>query len=366
MLKHTALAELHQELGGKLVDFSGWAMPVNYGSQIEEHHAVRKNAGMFDVSHMTVLDVIGSGTKSFLQYVLANDVAKLKNDGKALYTAMLNEHGGVIDDLIVYRMSWGYRLVVNCATREKDLQWLETHVEAFDVTLQERPELAMIAVQGPLAREKFGQILSDADRQLVDQLGVFSACELEGEKSGWFVGRTGYTGEDGFEIILPAEQAVDTWQALRSVGVASCGLGARDTLRLEAGMNLYGHEMNEQISPLRANMAWTVALEPEREFIGRAALMEEKQAGVEQKLVGLVMHSRGVIRDGYAVQIPGGATQGIVTSGTFSPTLGVSIALARVPADTGEQAEVVIRNKQVPVVVVPPCFVRKGQAVVTV
>ena len=363
MLNQTPLHAVHQEMGGKLVDFSGWSMPVNYGSQIEEHHAVRRDAGMFDVSHMTVIDVQGPEAKRFLQYLLANDVAKLQVEGKALYSAMLNPEGGVIDDLIVYLMAWGYRLVVNCGTRAKDLAWIDQQVKGFDVTVQERPELALIAIQGPNARAKFHSLLTPADVAAADQLRPFSGGFLGGERAEWFVARTGYTGEDGYEVVLPAAAAEPLWRALVETGVRPCGLGARDTLRLEAGMNLYGHEMSDEISPLVANMAWTIAWTEGREFIGRAALEAAKAAGVQDKLVGLVMRERGVLREGYAVVVAESARPGVVTSGSFSPTLGYSIALARVPVETGSQAQVLIRGKEVDVAVVKPGFVRNGQPV---
>jgi aminomethyltransferase len=370
MLNQTPLHAVHQEMGGKLVDFSGWSMPVNYGSQIEEHHAVRRDAGMFDVSHMTIVDVLGPQAKQFLQYLLANDVARLQTPGKALYSAMLNPRGGVIDDLIVYLMTWGYRLVVNCGTRAKDLEWIGQQADDFAVEVQERPELAMIAVQGPNARARVDALLSTEQQALVAPLGVFSGVFLTGDRADWLVARTGYTGEDGYEVMLPGEQAEALWRALVNAGVRACGLGARDTLRLEAGMNLYGHEMNEGVSPLVANMAWTIAWGEGRDFIGRAALEAQKAAGIGEKLVGLVMRERGVLRDAYPVLIAesdrqgaGSGNQGIVTSGSFSPTLGYSIALARVPVETGSTAQVLIRGKEAQVEVVKPCFVRNGKPV---
>lgn len=287
MLNETVLAPLHREIGGKMVDFGGWDMPLHYGSQVEEHQKVRTDAGMFDVSHMTVVDVTGAGAKTFLQYVLANDVAKLTKNGKALYSGMLNHEGGVVDDLIVYLMEWGYRVVVNCATREKDLAWMVEHAKGFEVALNERDDLAMIAVQGPAAREKTAQILPEL---LTMDLDIFQGADVAalGDVT-FFVARTGYTGEDGYEIMLPTSDADAFWRALMAVGVAPCGLGARDTLRLEAGMNLYGHEMDDNTSPLVANMAWTIAWQPEeRNFIGREAISAEKAAGVTHKLVGLV------------------------------------------------------------------------------
>lgn len=358
MLKETPLVNVHRELNGKLVDFGGWNMPVNYGSQIEEHHAVRRAAGMFDVSHMTVVDIIGAQSQAFLQRMLANDVAKLAQPGKAIYTAMLNEQGGVLDDLIVYLTDFGYRLVVNCGTREKDLAWLVQHASDYSVTVMERPDLAMIAVQGPNARGLVDQLLKD--NALTALLGVFQGLFLP-SREDWFIARTGYTGEDGYEIMLPLPAAESFWRELLAVGVTPCGLGARDTLRLEAGMNLYGHEMNDNVSPLQANMAWTIAWEPlERDFIGRTALTRQRQAGVDSKLVGLVLHDKGVLREGQLVSCDGQPGEGVITSGTFSPTLGHSIALARVPRDFGGRAKVLVRNRVLAVEVVRPCFVRNG------
>ncbi len=362
MLKETPLTSLHLELGAKLVDFGGWNMPLHYGSQMEEHHAVRSHAGVFDVSHMTIVDISGEDAKTYLQYLLANDVAKLQANGKALYTAMLNEAGGVIDDLIVYQMASGYRLVVNCATREKDLAWMQKQVEDFQVTIRERDDYAMLAVQGPEARAIVDRLL-DAVSEL-QALKVFSGVSVGTGMDAWFVARTGYTGEDGYEIMLP-NKAVETFaRSLVAAGVHPCGLGSRDTLRLEAGMNLYGHEMDESTSPLLANMAWTIAWEPEaRDFVGRAALREQRDAGLPAKLVGLVIKGKGVLRDGQALVAKSCNEKGVITSGSFSPTLGTSIALARVPMSFANQCQAVIRGREVDVAIVKPCFVRNGQKV---
>ena len=360
MALRTPLYDQHLAAGAKMVDFGGWDMPINYGSQLEEHHQVRRAVGMFDVSHMTVVDVAGCEAQAYLQYLLANDVARLKTPGKALYSGMLNEAGGVIDDLIVYLASDGYRVVVNAATREKDLAWMNSQAESFAVKLTERADLAMIAVQGPQALELVKSVVNDDRAALISDLKPF-----QGLASGdWFIGRTGYTGEDGLEIMLPAEQSAEFWQTLLAAGCKPCGLGARDTLRLEAGMNLYGSDMDESISPLAANMAWTIAWEPaERDFIGRQALEAQKAAGDQPKLVGLVLEERAVLR-GHQKVIVDGVGEGEITSGTFSPTLGYSIALARVPRVTGSSAKVEIRGKLLDVRVVKPCFVRNGQSVI--
>ncbi len=359
MANKTVLYDKHIEYGGKIVDFAGWDMPVNYGSQMEEHHQVRNDAGMFDVSHMVVVDLNGERVREFLKYLLANNVDKLQDEGKALYSCMLREDGGVIDDLIVYFMdeSW-FRMVVNAATRDKDLAWLQQQAAAFAVEVNERPALAMIAVQGPHAREKAMEALPVDVVEAAAPLKRFFGCAC-GE---WFVGRTGYTGEDGFEIMLPDTEAAELWDRLSHAGVKPAGLGARDTLRLEAGMNLYGSDMTEDTSPLISGLGWTIALEPqERDFIGRAALEQEKAAGVAFKLVGLVLEGRGVLRGHQKVITEGG--EGEITSGTFSPTLGKSIALARVPRDSGDSCQVDIRGKLLDASIVKPVFVREGQAV---
>ncbi|MEO2266497.1 glycine cleavage system aminomethyltransferase GcvT [Pseudoalteromonas pernae] len=360
MSSKTPLHAKHLEAGAKMVDFFGWDMPINYGSQIEEHNAVRTDAGMFDVSHMTIVDVQGDDAKAFLQKLVANDVAKLTVPGKALYTGMLNEQGGVIDDLIIYFFSdTEYRLVVNSATREKDLAHLSVVSADFSVTVTERPEFAMIAVQGPNAKAKTATVLSAAQQEAVADMKPFFGVQA----GDLFIATTGYTGEDGYEIVVPNEQAADLWQQLLDAGVAPAGLGARDTLRLEAGMNLYGQDMDESVSPLAANMAWTIAWEPaERNFIGREVVEQQRADKSTDKLVGLVLEEKGVLRGGLKVICDAG--EGVITSGTFSPTLGHSIALARVPREIGDTAQVEMRKKLVNVKVVKPCFVRQGKAVV--
>lgn len=360
MANRTVLFDKHVESNAKMVDFHGWEMPINYGSQIEEHHAVRQDAGMFDVSHMTIVDIKGVDAKAFLRKLVTNDVNKLTVAGKALYTGMLNEAGGVIDDLIIYYFDETfYRLVVNSATREKDLAWINQQASAFSVEVTEQPDWAMIAVQGPNAKQKVATVLSDEQNAAVEGMKPFFGVQA-GEL---FIATTGYTGEAGYEIMLAPEQAADFWQKLLDAGVAPCGLGARDTLRLEAGMNLYGSDMDETISPLAANMAWTVSWEPaDRDFIGRTALEQAKANGTE-KLVGLVMEQKGVLRGGLKVVTPHG--EGVITSGSFSPTLGFSIAMARVPADTsvGDTVQVEMRKKAVDVKVTKAGFVRNGKSV---
>lgn len=360
MGQRTPLYDLHLALGAKMVDFGGWDMPLHYGSQVEEHHEVRRDCGVFDVSHMTVIDITGLQAKQWLQYLLANDVDRLNTPGRALYSAMLNEQGGVVDDMIVYLMPGGYRLIVNAATRDQDLAWMQAQLKGYDVQLQERPELALLAIQGPQARHKVAELVSQARAQLIQQLKPF-----EGQSCGdWFIARTGYTGEDGLEIVLPADQAPAFFNDLVGAGISPIGLGARDTLRLEAGMNLYGQDIHLSVSPLCANMAWTIAWEPaSRKFVGREALEAEKAGGVQLKLVGLVLEERGVLRAHQVVRIAN-VGEGEITSGSFSPTLSKSIALARVPMATADRAEVEIRGKWYPVRVVKPTFVRLGKALI--
>ena len=360
MGQRTPLYDLHLALGAKMVDFGGWDMPLHYGSQVEEHHEVRRHCGVFDVSHMTVVDVSGSQAKAYLQHLLANDIERLPRIGKALYSAMLNEQGGVVDDLIAYLTDFGYRLVVNASTRDKDLAWMRLQSVDFDVQLQERTELAMLAIQGPHARSKTAELVSQSRANLIQSLKPF-----EGQPDGdWFIARTGYTGEDGLEIMLPAAEVVAFLNDLVGAGISPIGLGARDTLRLEAGMNLYGQDMDESVTPLAANMAWTIAWEPaSRNFVGRSALLKQQAEGVSAKLVGLVLEERGVLRAHQVVRVEG-VGDGEITSGSFSPTLNKSIALARVPAATGERAEVEIRGKWYPVRVVQPTFVRSGKALI--
>lgn len=361
MTEKTVLNDTHRALGARMVDFGGWDMPINYGSQIEEHHAVRRDAGMFDVSHMTVVDLHGPRTREFLRHLLANSVDKLKVQGKALYSCMLNEQGGVIDDLIVYFLGEEFfRLVVNAATRAKDLAWIEAQAQAFDVQVKERPDFAMIAVQGPGARAKVIGLLADIDQERIGKLGKFAAAAAQGPHGmPLFVARTGYTGEDGFEIIVPQEHAVALWQALAAAGVAPAGLGARDTLRLEAGMNLYGQDMDETVSPWEANLGWTIALDEGRDFIGRKALEAQKADGVKRVMVGLVLDDKGVLRHGQPVLTANGA--GEILSGSFAPTLNKAVAFARIPAGEPGDVRVDIRGREVPVRVVKYPFVRDGK-----
>lgn len=363
MLKKTVLNAAHREIGARMVDFGGWDMPVNYGSQIEEHNAVRNDCGMFDVSHMCPVDVVGADCRKFLSRLVANDVAKLQVSGKALYAAMLNDVGGVIDDLIIYFLSeTRFRIVVNAGTAEKDLAWMQAKVAEWklDVTITQRRDgdnaLGIIAVQGPNARAKVWEVLPQA-KASTEGLKAFFAAEVD----QYFIASTGYTGEDGYEIMLPADEAHTIWNKLKAAGVAPAGLGARDTLRLEAGMNLYGQDMDESVSPLDAGLAWTVAIKDEREFVGKAALLAN---GQKKQFLGLILLDKGVLRGHQQVITKQG--NGEITSGSFSPTLQQSIALARLPlgVQIGDEVEVDIRGKQLKAKVVKPVFARNGKAVI--
>ena len=359
----TPLYEAHLALKARMVDFGGWDMPLTYGSQIDEHHRVRTDAGMFDVSHMNVFELRGASVRDFLRLLLANDVDKLKQPGRALYSCMLDMQGGVLDDLVVYHLDESlFRVVANAATRAKVLTWVRNSAELFGgVQVVERDDLAMIAVQGPNAREKLFRALGDPVRAVAAPLKRFHAAAVR----DLFVAATGYTGEDGFEVILPGRAARDVWDALREVDVAPAGLGARDTLRLEAGMLLYGQDMDESVTPLESALAWTVAFEPgDRNFIGRPMLDKQRAEGVPRELVGLVLEGRGgVLRRGQKVRCEGRG-DGEVTSGGFAPTLNRSIALARLPAGAGAsgQCQVEIRGKPVAARIVKPPFVRNGKS----
>ena len=348
----------HVDAGARIVDFGGWDMPLHYGSQKEEHHAVRQNAGMFDVSHMTIVDLYGDRVRQFLQHLVANDVAKLKDYGKALYTCMLNADGGVIDDLIIYFIADNeYRLVVNAATRDKDIAWITEHAAPYSVDVVERPELAMIAVQGPHARQLAAECIDAEWRDVALALKPFNGTQA----GDVFIARTGYTGEDGWEMVMAADAAVAAWDCLVAAGVAPCGLGARDTLRLEAAMNLYGSDMDETISPLEAGLEWTIAWTPaERDFIGRKAIEGQRQASDRRRFVGLLLEDKGVLRNHQKVIVEG-IGDGEITSGGFSPTIGRSIALARLPAGDYDRAHVEVRGKLLNARIVKTPFVRNGE-----
>ena len=358
----TPLYNLHNELDAKIVNFGGWALPVNYGSQIEEHHAVRNDCGVFDVSHMTVSDISGNDTIPYLAKLLANDINKvIGKTGKALYSCMLNEQGGVIDDLIVYYINDNHcRLVTNASTNEKDMAWLNKHAENFNIEVSERPELALIAVQGPNALNKCSQLGDDSLVNTIQQLNRFQGAFIDSNNTQ-FVGRTGYTGEDGIELILTHDYAINFWKTLTQAGIQPCGLGARDTLRLEAGMSLYGNDLDEQHTPLDSGLGWTVKLDDERDFIGKAACNNP----TNYTMIGLVLLDKGVLRGHQEIQLEGNKI-GEITSGTFSPTLEKSIALARVNRNAelkpGQQVQIAVRKKLLNAEVVNYPFVNNSKA----
>lgn len=357
MGKKTPLYDCHVQANAKIVDFAGWDMPLHYGSQIQEHHQVRQDAGVFDVSHMTIVDVQGKEVTAYLRRLLANNIDRL-TPGKALYTCMLNENGGVIDDLIVYKITdQFFRLIVNSGTHDKDLAWITQQAQAYAVQIKERTELSMLALQGPAIRKRIPALFNPTQAKIILDLKPFHASDVD----NWFIARTGYTGEDGFEVILPAQEAAVFWQKILSEKIQPCGLGARDTLRLEAGLNLYGADMDETVTPLESNLAWTVALDPkERDFIGRSALEKQMHTGIKQRLIGLVLEGQGVLRNHQKVMIQGNGS-GEITSGSFSPTLNKGIALARVPAAATEHCLIEMRGKQVPAQIIKLPFVRQGK-----
>jgi aminomethyltransferase len=358
--KRTPFYDLHVKANAKIVDFAGWDMPLHYGSQIQEHFQVRQHAGMFDVSHMGVVDMQGTDATLFLSRLLANDVDRLVS-GKALYTCMLNEQGGVLDDLIVYKINDDfYRVIVNAGTRVKDLDWMRKHVQGLDLNIMERTDLVMLAIQGPEVKDKIREFFPAQQAQAIADLKPFTFIIL----NDMFIARTGYTGEDGYEIITQASEAAKLWEGLLACDIKPCGLGARDTLRLEAGLNLYGSDMDENVTPFESNLGWTVILEPQtREFIGRKALESQKEKGVVHRLVGLVLEGPGVMRNHQKVFMNGDG-EGEITSGGYSPTLAKSIALARIPTVAGTDCLVEIRDKKVPAKVVKPPFVRHGKKMI--
>ncbi len=355
MPQQTPLNSAHRSAGAKMIDFGGWDLPISYGSQLEEHHEVRTGAGMFDVSHMTAIDVQGARAREFLSRLLANNVARIARPGQALYSCMLNAQGGVVDDLIAYGIEDNeFRLVVNAATTQKDLDWIEAVAEGMNLGIRSRRDLAMLAVQGPQARDRVLEVLPDAVRAQAASLPRFFAMRHGDD----FIARTGYTGEDGFEVSVPDEQVETLWGRLLDAGVRPCGLGARDTLRLEAGMHLYGQDIDENTSPLEAGLAWTVDLASGREFIGRDALEQQLRDGLRQRFTGVLLEGRGVLRPGQ--QLVTGRGNGILTSGSFSPTLQRAIGLARVPVDVQGGVQVDMRGKLLELRLVKPPFVRLG------
>lgn len=359
MGQHTPMYEMHLALGAKMINFSGWDMPLHYGSQVEEHHHVRNECGVFDVSHMCTTDIGGTDAEAFMRHVLSNDVARLQ-PGAGHYSAMLNEQGGVIDDLIAFRTPDGFRLITNALTRERTNDWLKLQAQKYSASVHLRDDLAHLAIQGPESIERLAKVFNTTRAQIIRDLAPYHS-RMDGD---WFLTRTGYTGEEGIEVILPTSESVDLFNEIIGYGITPIGLGARDTLRLEAGFTLLGNDMDEQHSPYVSNMHHVIALQPgERRFIGRQALEQQLSQGLEHKLVGLVLEERGVLRSGQPVRIDG-IGEGTITSGSYSPTIGKAIALARVPANTGDRGEVEIRQKWHPVRIVNPRFVRHGKILI--
>ncbi len=358
MLQRTPLYEEHSQAKAHFVDFAGWEMPLHYGSQIDEHHRVRQHVGIFDVSHMGIVDIKGENATSFLRFLLANDIAKLKELGRALYSCMLNDTGGVIDDLIVYYLFHShYRLVINAATREKDVAWMKKQSRPYQVSVNEQPKMCIIAIQGPEVFSVAQKIFDEAINAKLTQLKSFQFILSD----DLLIARTGYTGEDGFEMIVPDPQARELWQKAVRGGARPCGLGARDTLRLEAGLNLYGTDMDETTSPLCSNLGWTVSWDdPNRNFIGRTALENQLDRGIEEQLVGLIMEEPGVLRNHQKIRL-NNQQKGEITSGSFSPTLKQAVALARIPNEEFEAASIERRGKQIPLKIIKPPFVRRGK-----
>ena len=362
-MKKTPLNQVHRELGARMVDFGGWDMPVQYSGVIEEHLAVRQAAGLFDVSHMGEVEVTGANALAFIQHLTINDAAKLV-DGQVQYSAMCYPEGGVVDDVTLYRFNASrFLFCVNASNTDKDFAWMQKVLAdsaMADVTLNNRSaEFAQIALQGPKAESILANL---TDVPLAD-IVYYHFCEGEVAGVNMIISRTGYTGEEGFELYLPASAAVAVWQQLMATGVPQgllpIGLGARDTLRLEKGYALYGHELSREISPLEAGLAWITKLDKD-DFVGKTALVRQKSEGLPRRRIGLIMQERGIPREGYPV-FAGDREVGVVTSGTMSPSLKVGIALALVEpgmAEDGAGLDVAIRNRRMCARVARPPFVK--------
>ncbi|MDC0207743.1 glycine cleavage system aminomethyltransferase GcvT [Pseudomonadota bacterium] len=352
-MNKTPLHNAHIQLGAKMVNFSNWEMPISYSSLIKEHNAVRNAAGIFDVSHMSVFDFDGGNQIAFFKKIFANDIKKIYKNNKAIYGALLNEEGGILDDLIIYHANNKFRLVSNCSTREQNKQWLEKYAVEFGVKVMERSDMGILAIQGPDALNKIMEI-KEIDAQ-VNTLPSFG-CMFEGDK---LYARTGYTGEDGLELIVPTQDINHLWDQALELGCTPIGLGARDTLRLEAGLNLYGNDMTINNHPYESNLGWTIDMsDKNREFIGKNALLSIDQSK-SQKIVGIILQDKGVLRSGYEITHEQG--KGVVLSGSYSPTLQSSIGLARVDQGYKENGKVMIRNKVLNIDFVSPRFLGQGK-----
>ena len=353
-LRRTPLYDEHKALGARLVDFSGWEMPVQYQGIKAEHQAVRERAGLFDVSHMGELVFRGPDAEEAVQRLVTRDVSRLE-EGQAGYSAVCYENGGTVDDVLVYRRAGNLLVVVNAANREKDLDHFRENTKDFDVEIADESEdWALLALQGPEAA-KLLQNLTDAD---LSGLKYYRFLEEEVAGARAMISRTGYTGEDGFEIYLSPEDAPQLWRELLEAGATPAGLGARDTLRLEAGMCLYGNELDPETTPLEAGIGFAVHLDKEQEFIGQDALIREKEEGLRKKLIGFEVEGRGIARHDHPVRIRD-ETLGRVTSGTLSPTLNKAIGLALVSPGVEDRFEVVIRERPVEAHTVPLPFYKR-------
>ena len=369
-LLQTPLYEECQELGGKMVPFANWEMPVSFSGLIEEHNAVRKNVGMFDISHMGVVQLKGKNIKSALQNLVPSDVFRI-GPGEACYTVFLKENGGIQDDLIIYdqgilsKNEESLILVINASRKESDIQWLNLHLSKFEITISEfMPDGALIAIQGPESLRTLENILKEplSDLPRFGHKIITSNPNLINKQESIFIARTGYTGEEGFEFLSSPETARSIWKNLIKAGVTPCGLGARDTLRLEASMHLYGNDINLETTPFEAGLGWLVHLEMPNDFIGRKALEKQAEDGTRKKLVGIKVQNKGIARKGYPV-LYNNKTIGIITSGTWSPSLKEPIALGYVPSEIAKvdtQLEIEIRGKKHPAIIVKRPFYRKS------
>ena len=350
-MNKTPLYDAHIKLGAKMVNFSNWEMPISYSSLIEEHNAVRNAVGVFDVSHMSIFDFDGGDQVAFFEKIFANDVKKISKGNKAIYGALLNEKGGILDDLIIYNANDKFRLVSNCSTRNQNRQWFEKHAVEFGVKVIERSDMGILAIQGPNAMDKILAI-KEIDAE-VNDLQSFG-CMFDDEK---LYAKTGYTGEDGLELIVPNTAINDLWNQALDLGCVPIGLGARDTLRLEAGLNLYGNDMTIYNHPYESNLGWTIDMSDKtRQFIGKDALLSIDQSK-SKKIVGVILREKGILRSGYEITHEHG--KGIILSGSFSPTLKSSIGLARVDQGYQENGKVFIRNKALNIDFVSPRFIRQ-------
>ncbi|MEO5346852.1 MAG: glycine cleavage system aminomethyltransferase GcvT [Magnetococcus sp. YQC-9] len=356
----TVLHDRHLGLAARMAPFAGWEMPLDYGSQLQEHHAVRRDCGVFDVSHMGVVDLSGGDVLGLLRWLLACNPDRLV-DGAGQYGLLLNERGGVTDDLITYRLHANlFTLVINAGNREKDLAWIRIHAPAHNVTVRERHDLAILALQGPHAIRHLASALPGAVAERAAGLPSFHILEHD----GWRVARTGYTGEDGFELLVPTVEAGAVWDRLLASGVTPAGLVARDTLRLEAGMNLHGRDMDNKSNPLERGLGWTIAWEPaSRFFSGRQVLEPLRHDPGLRKRIGILLTDRGVLRDHQPVILENEVV-GEITSGGYSPTLekGIALAVVQPRVQPGMVCQVEVRGRRLMARAVRPPFVRHGKS----